>query len=100
MQGVSNVTIDFIKSKIHPIMTTPLRDNFHRQIDYMRISITDRCDLRCIYCTSHRFQNLAHDDILRYEEIECIVRAAACWVLKIFGLTGGEPLVRPQVTSW
>ena len=80
-------------------MTTPLRDNFHRQIDYMRISITDRCDLSCVYCTAGRFQNLAHNEILRYEEIERIVRVAALLGIKSIRLTGGEPLVRPQVSE-
>jgi GTP 3',8-cyclase len=80
-------------------MTTLLRDNYHRKIDYMRISITDRCDLHCIYCTASRFQNLAHNDILRYEEIEYVAQAAALLGVTSIRLTGGEPLVRPQVSN-
>jgi cyclic pyranopterin phosphate synthase len=80
-------------------MTTLLRDNYQRQIDYMRISITDRCDLNCIYCTASRFQNQAHSEVLRYEEIEKIVQAAALLGVKSIRLTGGEPLVRPQVSN-
>jgi len=65
----------------------------------MRISVTDRCDLRCIYCTASRFENLSHDDILRYEEIERVVQAAARLGVKGVRLTGGEPLVRPHLSA-
>ncbi len=80
-------------------MTTGLLDSYHRHIDYMRISVTDRCDLRCVYCTAHRFQSLSHDDVLRYEEIEKVVRAAAGLGVRNIRLTGGEPLVRPHVSA-
>lgn len=70
-----------------------LVDSFHRRIDYMRISVTDRCDLRCIYCTSH-FAPQTHEDVLRYEEIHHIVQAAASLGVTKIRLTGGEPLVR------
>jgi cyclic pyranopterin phosphate synthase len=80
-------------------MTTGILDSYHRQIDYMRISVTDRCDLRCMYCTASRFDNLSHDDILRYEEIERVVRAAARLGVKNIRLTGGEPLVRPHLSA-
>jgi cyclic pyranopterin phosphate synthase len=71
-----------------------LVDTFHRRIDYMRVSVTDRCDLRCIYCTEQAMQNLSHTDILRYEEIYRVVQAAATIGVKKIRLTGGEPLVR------
>jgi cyclic pyranopterin phosphate synthase len=70
-----------------------LIDSFSRRIDYMRISVTDRCDLRCIYCTSH-FAPTTHEDVLRYEEITRIVQAAASLGVTKIRLTGGEPLVR------
>jgi len=76
-----------------------LLDTYHRRIDYMRISITDRCDLQCIYCTERAMERLTHLDILRYEEIEKIVRAAAQLGVKSLRLTGGEPLVRPNVSQ-
>jgi GTP 3',8-cyclase len=80
-------------------MTRSLLDTYHRQIDYMRISVTDRCNLRCIYCNASALEHLAHDDILRYEEIERVVRAAASLGVKDIRLTGGEPSVRPGVVD-
>jgi cyclic pyranopterin phosphate synthase len=62
----------------------------------MRISVTDRCNLRCIYCNSSAMAHLSHDDILRYEEIERVVRVAAKLGVKNIRLTGGEPTVRPH----
>lgn len=76
-----------------------LVDSFHRRINYMRISVTDRCDLRCIYCASTFFQNLNHEDILRYEEIYRIVQAAASLGVNKVRLTGGEPLIRLHLSS-
>ncbi len=73
---------------------TNLVDSFHRRIDYMRISVTDRCDLRCIYCASTSFHNQTHEDTLRYEEIYRVVEAAASIGVSKIRLTGGEPLVR------
>lgn len=69
-------------------------DSYHRRINYMRISVTDRCDLSCIYCTSKSVPHLTHDDILRYEEIHRVVQAAAGLGVKKIRLTGGEPLAR------
>lgn len=75
-----------------------LVDSFSRRIDYMRISVTDRCDLRCIYCTSH-FESRTHEDILRYEEILRIVQAAASLGVTKVRLTGGEPLSRRHISN-
>ena len=76
-----------------------LIDSFHRQIDYIRVSVTDRCNLRCIYCTAKLVPHLTHDDILRYEEIHRVVQAAAGLGVKKIRLTGGEPLVRPELNK-
>ncbi len=73
---------------------TDLVDSFSRRINYMRISVTDRCDLRCIYCTDRFDPGLSHDNILRYEEIHRIVQAAAGLGVKKLRLTGGEALMR------
>ena len=72
-----------------------ISDNFHRHIDYLRISVTDRCNLRCVYCMpAEGVQSLTHSDVLRYEEIAMVARAAAEIGINKLRLTGGEPLVR------
>ena len=73
----------------------PYLDNFNRPISYLRISVTDRCNLRCVYCMPPEgVPWRSHEEILRYEEIELIVRAAASLGISKVRLTGGEPLVR------
>lgn len=75
-----------------------MKDNHGRTIDYLRISLTDRCNLRCIYCMpDDGVEQMAHDDILRIEEIEQAVRVAASLGITRVRLTGGEPLVRKGV---
>ncbi len=70
-------------------------DGYGRNIDYMRISITDRCNLRCIYCMPDEgVLNYSHSDILTYDEIAVICRAAASLSIDKVRITGGEPLVR------
>ena len=65
----------------------------------MRISVTDRCNLRCIYCMPEGAQPLAHGDILRFEEILRVCRAAVSLGITKFKITGGEPLVRRGCVS-
>lgn len=75
-----------------------MKDNYGRRIDYLRISLTDRCNLRCIYCMPEEGVPFrAHDSILRIEEIEQFVRRAAKAGIHKIRLTGGEPLVRKGV---
>jgi cyclic pyranopterin phosphate synthase len=71
-----------------------LIDQFNRVIDYIRISITDRCNLRCRYCVDGAFPFVSHEDVLRYEEIIRFVRVCAGLGVSKVRLTGGEPLVR------
>lgn len=71
-----------------------MKDNYGRIIDYMRISITDRCNLRCKYCMPHGICQVSMDEILSYEEIELICKAAVETGITKFKITGGEPLVR------
>ena len=78
---------------------TGLFDTYHRRINYMRISVTDRCNMRCIYCTARSVPRLSHDDILRYKEIKRIVQAAVGLGVKSLRITGGEPLVRPDLSA-
>jgi GTP 3',8-cyclase len=77
-----------------------LKDNFNRTINYMRISVTDRCNLRCVYCMPYGgLRPLDHKDILRYEEIARIVRIAIHIGVRKVRITGGEPLVRKNITN-
>ena len=70
-------------------------DGCGRPIDYVRISVTDRCNLRCVYCMPDSgVQSLAHGDILTFEEIERCVRALAKLGVRHVRVTGGEPMVR------
>ena len=72
-----------------------MNDSFGRRIEYLRISVTDKCNLRCVYCMpEHGLPWLKHDQILSYEEIAEIVRVMAGMGLRRVRLTGGEPLVR------
>ncbi len=78
-------------------MTGPL-DSFGRSINYLRISVTDRCNLRCIYCMPPEgVPQMPHSEILSYEEIRTVVQAAAELGINRIRLTGGEPLVRADL---
>lgn len=71
-----------------------LTDSFGRKIDYMRISITDRCNLRCVYCMPEGIRLLPAEEILTFEEIETVCGAAVGLGIRRFKITGGEPLAR------
>lgn len=76
-------------------------DNSNRKINYLRLSITDRCNLRCIYCMPEQGVNfIPHDNILRYEEIIRTVRLSVHKGIRKVRLTGGEPLVRKGFTGF
>lgn len=75
-------------------------DLYNREITYLRISVTDRCNLRCKYCMPEEgVRKLLHEDILTYEEITEITEAAAQLGISKVRITGGEPLLRPGVTN-
>ena len=75
-----------------------LIDTYNRNLNYLRISITDRCNLRCIYCMpSTRIAKISHSEILRYEEILHIIRIAVDLGIFKIRITGGEPLFRKGV---
>lgn len=80
-------------------MTRPLIDGFGRQIRYVRLSVTDRCDLRCSYCMPEAMQFLPKADILTLEELEAIAGAFIARGVNRIRLTGGEPLVRRGVVD-
>ncbi|MCX5798242.1 MAG: radical SAM protein, partial [Proteobacteria bacterium] len=72
-------------------------DKFNRVINYIRISVTDRCNLRCKYCVNEDFPFLPHAEILRYEEIIRFVRICAELGVSKVRLTGGEPLIKQGI---
>ncbi|MBO7702286.1 MAG: GTP 3',8-cyclase MoaA [Eggerthellaceae bacterium] len=77
-----------------------MKDSHGRVIDYLRISLTDRCNFRCIYCMpAEGVCPMGHDEILRIEEIEKIARVATRIGIRSVRLTGGEPLVRKGVVD-
>lgn len=76
-----------------------LEDSYHRRIDYLRISITDMCNLRCIYCRPWKeIGKKSHQEILRYEEIVRLTSLMAQLGVKRIRVTGGEPLLKKGVT--
>ncbi|MFZ2331188.1 MAG: GTP 3',8-cyclase MoaA [Atribacterota bacterium] len=79
-----------------------LIDSYGRQIVYLRISLTDRCNFRCIYCSpsESKFRFIEHEQILRFEEILEIANAAVEMGITKIRLTGGEPLVRKGVVGF
>lgn len=78
-----------------------LTDTYKRMINYLRISVTDRCNLRCRYCMPEEgFPLISHDEILTYEEILRIVRIFAKEGISKVRITGGEPLVRKGIVDF
>ena len=73
---------------------TPLVDPFGRTITYLRVSVTDRCDLRCIYCMSERMRFLPRNELLTIEELDRLCTAFIRRGVRRLRFTGGEPLVR------
>ncbi len=75
-----------------------MQDRYGRKIEYMRVSVTDRCNLRCIYCMPPEgVQSIAHSQILTFDEIERICRIGAGLGISKIKLTGGEPLARKNL---
>jgi len=79
-------------------MSEALRDQFGRSIEYLRISVTDRCNFRCLYCMPvEGLTWLPKADILSYEEITSVVKQLAPLGLRRLRITGGEPTIRPEL---
>lgn len=79
---------------------TPLIDPFGRQVTYLRLSVTDRCDLRCTYCMAERMTFLPKSDLLTLEEMERVGRAFIERGVRKIRVTGGEPLVRNGIPDF
>ena len=74
-------------------MSNQLIDPFGREVNYLRVSVTDRCDFRCTYCMSENMNFLPKKDILSLEELETMCNVFIKLGTKKIRLTGGEPLV-------
>src|SRR4030081_3864991 len=82
-----------------PSLSRPMVDPFGRTISYLRVSVTDRCDLRCFYCMSEDMTFLPKADLLTLEELDRLCSAFVAKGVRKIRLTGGEPLVRRNVMS-
>ena len=82
-------------------MTTPLIDPFQRMISYLRVSVTDRCDFRCVYCMSENMTFLPKKELLTLEELD---RMCSTFIVRMgvekLRITGGEPLVRKGIMTF
>ena len=77
----------------------PLIDPFARAITYLRVSVTDRCDFRCVYCMSEHMTFLPKADLLTLEELDRLCSAFVARGVRKLRLTGGEPLVRRGIMT-
>ena len=81
-------------------MTEPLIDPFARAIEYLRVSVTDRCDFRCVYCMSENMTFLPKKELLTLEELDRMCSAFVRLGVKKLRITGGEPLVRRDILTF
>jgi cyclic pyranopterin phosphate synthase len=95
MAAVSN-TLDLDRPADKP---APLIDPFARAITYLRVSVTDRCDFRCVYCMSEHMSFLPKADLLTLEELDRLCSAFVAKGVRKLRLTGGEPLVRRGIMT-
>ncbi len=88
---------------IEPMMTTPtpsaMIDPFGRHVSYLRVSVTDRCDFRCVYCMSEHMTFLPKPELLSLEELDRLCTAFIAKGVRKLRITGGEPLVRKNILS-
>ncbi|WP_339532505.1 GTP 3',8-cyclase MoaA [Pseudomonas mucidolens] len=80
-------------------MNAVLQDGFGRQIDYLRLSVTDRCDFRCVYCMAKNMTFLPRQQVLTLEELQRLARLFVGQGVRKIRLTGGEPLIRPGIVG-
>ena len=81
-------------------MTLPLIDPFARAITYLRVSVTDRCDFRCVYCMSENMQFLPKKELLTLEELDRLCSTFVGMGVQKLRITGGEPLVRRDIMTF
>jgi cyclic pyranopterin phosphate synthase len=92
--GSSSLELDRIGARRRPLI-----DPFHRAITYLRVSVTDRCDFRCVYCMSENMAFLPKADVLSLEELDRLCSAFVAKGVTKLRLTGGEPLVRRGIMT-
>ncbi|CAM3927134.1 GTP 3',8-cyclase MoaA [Pseudomonas wadenswilerensis] len=80
-------------------MSTVMQDGFGRQIDYLRMSVTDRCDFRCVYCMAKHMTFLPRQQVLTLEELQRLATLFVGQGVRKIRLTGGEPLIRPGIVE-
>src|SRR4051794_19825200 len=95
----TGVEADVLLEDMKPLTRAPLIDPFGRTISYLRISVTDRCDFRCVYCMAENMQFLPRKELLTLEELDRIASAFVARGTRKLRLTGGEPLVRRDIMS-
>ena len=81
-------------------MNAPLIDPFARAITYLRVSVTDRCDFRCVYCMSENMTFLPKKELLTLEELDRMCSAFVDLGVEKLRITGGEPLVRREIMTF
>jgi cyclic pyranopterin phosphate synthase len=94
--NVAGPLLDLDRAAAHP---APLIDPFARAITYLRVSVTDRCDFRCVYCMSENMSFLPKADLLSLEELDRLCTAFVTRGVRKLRLTGGEPLVRRGIMT-
>lgn len=82
---------------LEPIRNHKLQDSFGRMVSYLRVSVTDRCDFRCVYCMSEHMTFLPKQDLLSLEELDRLCSAFILMGVRRIRITGGEPLVRKNI---
>ncbi len=96
--AITPATSTFPSKKASSPKAPVLIDRFGRHVNYVRISVTDRCDFRCVYCMSEDMEFVPRDQILTLEEIAFIAQAFTELGVTKIRITGGEPLVRRNIT--
>src|SRR3954454_15377506 len=94
--NVAGPLIELDRAAGHP---APLIDPFARAITYLRVSVTDRCDFRCVYCMSENMSFLPKADLLTLEELDRLCSPFSARGVRKLRLTGGEPLVRRGIMT-
>ena len=85
-------------TEIYTLIENKLQDRFGRTIDYVRLSVTDKCNMRCFYCLPEGFKDFeTPDNWLTFDEIEKVIHAFTNLGVRRVRLTGGEPLVRKDL---